>query len=266
MPVKLIAVDLDGTLLTRDKTPHPRSVTALLRAQAAGITVVLASGRALPAVRSFAAEIGLTGPMIGANGADTGSPWGEIWRHDGIKSSAASKMVQVAIEREMSAAVYASDRVYMVRRFPGEVVDTSRILRCPTEVIDPSAITPLHLSKVLVMQDPEISAANREALLAAMDPAVLRTTDSEPYFIEFLAPNTSKASALAEVASRLGVSQRNTAAIGDYDNDLEMIQWAGHGAAIGNALPRVKAAAEITVGTKEEGGVADFVDHLLSKR
>jgi len=266
MPVKLIAVDLDGTLLTRDKTPHPRSVTALLRAQAAGITVVLASGRALPAVRSFAAEIGLTGPMIGANGADTGSPWGEIWRHDGIKSAAASRMVQVAIEREMSAAVYASDRVYMVRRFPGEVVDTSRILRCPTEVIDPSAITPLHLSKVLVMQDPGISAANREALLAAMDPEVLRTTDSEPYFIEFLAPNTSKASALAEVASRLGVSQRNTAAIGDYDNDLEMIQWAGYGAAIGNALPRVKAAAEITVGTNEEGGVADFVDHLLSKR
>jgi hydroxymethylpyrimidine pyrophosphatase-like HAD family hydrolase len=62
------------------------------------------------------------------------------------------------------------------------------------------------------------------------------------------------------------VSQRNTAAIGDYDNDLEMIQWAGYGAAIGNALPRVKAAAEITVGTNEEGGVADFVDHLLSKR
>ena len=109
-----------------------------------------------------------------------------------------------------------------------------------------------------------ISEASRRELEAVMDPTYLRTTDSEPHFMEFLAPGTSKASALREVGMRLGIPAYETAAIGDYLNDLEMVTYAGIGAAVGNAHPVLRENANVTVSTNEAGGVAEFVNLLLS--
>ena len=262
--VRLLAVDLDGTLLRADKSPHPDSADALRRAEAAGITVVIASGRALPAVRSFTSELNLSGPCIGANGADVAAPDGGLWRHDQINGAAASAMVLRAHQLGLTAAVYGSDRVFLVRREGAAEPDFRRIIRTPTAVVSETDVVDLDMGKVLVMEEPMISEASRRELEAVMDPTYLRTTDSEPHFMEFLAPGTSKASALREVGMRLGIPAYETAAIGDYLNDLEMVTYAGIGAAVGNAHPVLRENANVTVSTNEAGGVAEFVNLLLS--
>lgn len=262
--IRLLAVDLDGTLLRADKTPHLASAEALRRAQDAGITVVIASGRALPAVKSFTAQLGLDGPCIGANGADVAAPDGSLWRHDRINGPAAARMVGEAHRLGLTSAVYGWDRVFLVRRHGADEPDFSRIIRTPTEVVSESEVGGLDMGKVLVMEDPMISDASRCQLEAAMDPVYLRTTDSEPHFMEFLAPGTSKASAVREVGHRLGIAAEETAAIGDYLNDLEMIEYAGIGATMANGHPTLRARAQLTVGTNEAGGVAELVNLLLS--
>jgi len=264
--IRLLAVDLDGTLLRADKVPHPASAEALRRAEAAGITVVIASGRALPAVRLFTTELGLHGPCIGANGADVSSPDGVGWRHDRINGLAASALVIEAHKRGLTTAVYGFDRVYLVRRSGGPEPDFKRIIRTPTELVNEEDVASLDIGKVLVMQDPAISDETRAALMEVMDSRFLRSTDSEPHFMEFLAVGTSKASALQEVGHRLGIPASQTAAIGDYLNDLEMVEYAEIGAAMGNGHSALRAAANLTVATNEDGGVAEFVNLLCAPK
>ena len=264
--IRVLAVDLDGTLLRADKVPHPSSAEALRRAEAAGITVVIASGRALPAVQSFTAELGLHGPCIGANGADVAAPDGTRWRHDRIDGQAAANLVAEARRRGLTTAVYGFDRVYLVRRPGGPEPEFQRIIRTPTQLVNEEDVASLDIGKVLVMEDPEISDETRRALLGVMDLGFLRSTDSEPHFMEFLGLRTSKASAVQEVGERLGISAAETAAIGDYLNDLEMIEYAGIGAAMGNGHAALRTAANLTVATNEDGGVAEFVNLLCAPK
>ena len=90
-------------------------------------------------------------------------------------------------------------------------------------------------------------------------------TESEPEYLEVLSANANKGLGLKALSEALGIAQGETAAIGDYLNDIEMIQWSGIGAAMGNALPEVKVSADIVVPTNEEAGVAYFIDYLIER-
>ena len=117
-------------------------------------------------------------------------------------------------------------------------------------------------NKAIIVTSPEtVKAIEADARALFEEPEAV--TLSEPEYLEFLCPEASKATGLAAVAELLNVRQEETAAIGDYYNDVPMLLWAGVSAAVDNAPEEVKAAAGMVVRAHHEHGVAEFIDYLL---
>jgi len=259
---KLIALDIDGTLLVplpdtghsaEDVTPAVRE--AVDRAVDAGCHIVLASGRA-PLSMSWVLERldlprnGGQSLTVASNGAVTFSfPPMEVLSEVTFDAREAVRTVMEHVP-EAAVAVEEHGVGYRVNRhFPEGELDGEMILT-PVEELIASEV-----SRVII-RDPESTSEDFVTLAKKLG---LQGTN---YFIGWtawidLAPEgVSKASGLAEVAARLGVDQSDVLAIGDGRNDIEMLEWAGRGVAMGQAPTEVKAIADAVTGAVEEDGAA----------
>ena len=259
---KLIALDIDGTLLVplrdtghsaEDVTPAVR--TAVDRAVDAGCHIVLASGRA-PLSMSWVLERldlprnGGQSLTVASNGAVTFSfPPMEVLSEVTFDAREAVRTVMEHVP-EAAVAVEEHGVGYRVNRhFPEGELDGEMILT-PVEELIASEV-----SRVII-RDPESTSEDFVTLAKKLG---LHGTN---YFIGWtawidLAPEgVSKASGLAEVASRLGVDQSDVLAIGDGRNDIEMLEWAGRGVAMGQAPTEVKAIADAVTDAVEQDGAA----------
>lgn len=263
MQADLIAIDLDGTLLTGERTPHFRHIEAIARARAAGMTVVLASGRIRPSMRPFAEPLGVETPMICSNGGHVLGPDGEEVSVDLLDKSVFDMVCEYARETGVHVSVYTRDQLLYLRETEWGFAYARRVRSTIPTVVTIEEARATEMLKVLFIDQPDRIQQHLAYMAPRIDPTKCRLTESEPEYLEFLPPSVSKGRALARLADAMGIPQTRVAAIGDYLNDLEMITYAGHSAAMGNAAPAVKAAAGRVVGTNEEGGVADFIDALL---
>lgn len=260
--VRLLAVDMDGTLLTHERVPHPASASALQAAQDAGITVCLASGRAIQTMRPTAQALGLTGPLVSSNGAYVELADGTPVLDRKLDSEARAVLLDYAESRRMHVNFYLSHEMWFSHDGPEAASYRER-----TGIVAPvTGYEPMKSAEAVKI----LFFAEASQILSAMDelrPTVaelgITMVTSEPDYVEFLPAGITKGAGLQALAAALQLSAIEVAAIGDWLNDLEMIQWAGVSAAMGNAAQEVKAAAQTIVGTNENGGVADFVRTLL---
>ena len=259
---KLIALDIDGTLLAplpdtgysaEEVSPAVRE--AIDRAVDAGCHIVLASGRA-PLSMSWVLERlelprnGEKAMTVASNGAVTFSyPPVEVVSEVTFDAREAVRTVLKEVP-EAAVAVEEHGVGYRVNRhFPKGELDGEMIL---TPIDD---LVAAEVSRVII-RDPESTSEDFVSLAAKLG---LHGTN---YFIGWtawldLAPEgVSKASGLAEVAERLGVAQEHVLAIGDGRNDIEMLEWAGRGVAMGQSPDEVKAAADSVTATVEDDGAA----------
>jgi hypothetical protein len=264
MPIRLIATDFDNTLLTRDRTPHPRSVDAIRRAIAAGVVVVFASGRIRRSILAYTEPLGLQGPIAACNGADVIAADGEQIAFYPVDPRVMDTVVAYCRANDVHVNVYTRHEVLYLNQSDWGDVYLSRVRSVQPRKATIEEARSLEISKILLLDSPEAVARHRKALVAELDPALARVTESEPEYLEFLRASVSKGEALRNICDRLGISQAETAAIGDFQNDLEMIQWAAVGAAVANASAEVLEAADVVVGSNEEGGVGEFIDSLLA--
>jgi Cof subfamily protein (haloacid dehalogenase superfamily) len=266
MKVDLIALDLDDTLLRADLSISAANKGAIAKAQAAGIRVVLASGRNVHSMRHYAEDLGLTGPgdyMICSNGAE-------------IIHSASGRMIDERrldpeFCREIAAAIEA-------RGFPWQIYEEgiihvsepndfayedSKLTGQPTILIeDREEFFAGSLVKIVVPGEPERMARLVGELSALFGERAIVLT-SKPYFLEVLAPGADKGLALARLAGMLGLSMSAAMAIGDAMNDLGMLSAAGFGCAPANAGPEIRAAARyVSSRTNEEDAVADLIERV----
>lgn len=262
MDVRLIAIDLDGTLLREDRSPHPASVEAILRAQSAGVFVCLASGRMALSVIGFADEIGIHGPLVTSNGAYALDAQRNEIHHIGVRRSVQEKLIVYAHDAGCQLNIYARDRVMTTRQTEWGQLYCSRVRNLKVEIVDESLMMSVEPTKILIVDEPEAIQRHR-ALLGPVLGEEATLTISEPEYLEFLAPGVDKSYGLRAVCEREGIRREETAAIGDYLNDLEMIEWAGVSAAMANGADELKRAASRVVASNEEGGVAEFIDSLL---
>ncbi|RYG41985.1 HAD family phosphatase [bacterium] len=267
--IRLIATDLDNTLLAADRRPHPRSAAAIQRAVEAGITVVLASGRIGHSIRGISEILGLEGPIIACNGADAFGPAGENWMHHRLDRTSLDLVLDFAIEHEVQANVYTREEVTFLgdsewsRRYLMRLNQSNdRHIVVPRQK-DADSVRTLDVSKVIFVDDPVRIQRYRRELEPQLNPHAARVTESEPEYLEFLAASASKGTGLRLVAERLGVPMEETAAIGDFLNDIEMLEAAGLSAAVGNAIAPVQKVVDRIVGTNDEGGVGEFIESIL---
>ena len=264
MAIRLLAIDLDGTLVNHRLEMDPRDVAAVKAAAAAGVTVVLATGRMFKSSLRYAEPLGLTGPIINYQGAVVREiASGEVWYRCELSVEMQQRVLAFAEPRDWHVNAYVNEVVYTARARP-EADLYARVAMVPYEVVGPLSkwIRQESTKMVLVDLDPaEVPA--RMAELGAWMRDVARVTRSLDWFVEVVNPNVSKAKALAMVAERLRIPQSDVCAIGDNTNDEDMVGWAGFGVAMGNAPIGLKQLAKYVTGSIAEAGVAQVIQRFV---
>ncbi|MDR2245071.1 MAG: Cof-type HAD-IIB family hydrolase [Treponema sp.] len=268
--VRLLALDLDDTLLRSDLTISYRTRNAIKRAEAAGVTVVLASGRIPAAMEHFAYLLGMhkqPGYLICNNGtviqeSQSGATVSEVKIEAGVALTA----FDLADAEGFPVQIYEDDIMYVSR--PNEFTEYDQKLTGLRQVVVENfrAMVGGGCHKLLIPGDPALLSPLESIIRTYLGDDITLFT-SKPYFLEILPAHTDKGSALAMVAKLLGVKQEEAMAIGDSMNDEAMIRWAGMGVAMANGDDRIKSiAALVTEKTNDDDGVVEIIEkYILSK-
>jgi Cof subfamily protein (haloacid dehalogenase superfamily) len=269
LPVRLVALDLDGTLVGDDLRLRPRTTAAVRAVVARGIHVALVTGRMTTSALPYARELGLSAPIVGLQGAlvrEMPAPGsarlGRLLLHLPLAADVAREALAWCREAGLAAHVNHLERMVLAAD-DSRVDDYSRWSFGPVLVVpDLDAWIRRPVTKVISSGRPPLAA---EALARARADFAGRAeaTVSHPMFLELLAPGVNKGRAVRFLARRLGVDPRATMAIGDQLNDLEMIAEAGVGVAMGGAPAVVRAAAAVVAPPIEEEGAAQVLEELL---
>ncbi len=260
--IRLIAVDLDHTLLDHDLRVPERNRRALAAAAERGATVAIATGRTHESAERFALELGLDAPVISYNGAMIRRP-GELepMRHVPLPADLAAEIVERLV-REQIDFIYFHDNVLHAQRFDHWAWEyLERTGDRPVVTGDMRRLAGAEPTKILLMGSPE-ETLERYELFAREYRGRVYATVSLPQYVELLHPEATKAGALRWLAGHLGVPMKSTMALGDSLNDLEMVQAAGVGVFMAAADEKLRAQADF-VPDSAEGGVAEAVERLV---
>ncbi|MCL4543787.1 MAG: Cof-type HAD-IIB family hydrolase [Chloroflexi bacterium] len=260
---KLLAMDLDGTLIGNNLVLSERVKTAVGAAASTGITPVLATGRMFRATLPFAQQLHITAPAICYQGAMVHSiEPDEILFHQPVPLDLAKEAVREAQERGFVALGYLDDWVYAGPDTP-EARFYARHSRVePRFVGDLLAWLTQPPTKLVIISKEEETDGN-VAYFRQRFAGQLYVTKSYPLFTEIVHRDVSKGRALMHLTQRLGASQDEVVAIGDNLNDLDMIEYAGLGIAMGGAPSVVKQAARWVAPSQAEDGVAVAIEQFL---
>ncbi|KPI13156.1 Cof-like hydrolase [Actinobacteria bacterium OK074] len=274
VPPRLIATDLDGTLLHSGGTVSERTVAALAAAERAGIEVFFVTGRPARWMDAVSDHVHGHGLAICGNGAAVVDLHGGPGAHRFVKVRALELDDALDVVRLLRDAapgtVYAIEQTYGFHQEPEypklhmEVPDT---LTPAEKILAPDGIGGAEpVLKILAYHaelDPD--AFLTLARLAIGDRATV-TRSSPSALLEISAAGVSKASTLALCCAERGISHEEVVAFGDMPNDIEMLTWAGRSYAMGNAHPDVLAAASDHTAGNDEDGVAQVIEQLLAER
>ncbi|MBS1705255.1 MAG: HAD family phosphatase [Armatimonadetes bacterium] len=261
--IKLVAIDIDGTLLNSSRQVSEENKSALKAVQEAGITICLASGRLIPTIMPIAEEAGVSGPMITCNGAYAESAEGETLVSATLSKRAQQEVLDYSRENQVTANLYQPRRVLTTHESPYLELYVKRT-RAQPEVFGWDRLEQEAATKMIFVDAPAANLSHAEYFEPLQEYLDFDLTVSEPEYLEFLPRGMNKGTTLALLAKHMGLRQDEVAAIGDYHNDFDMIQWAGLGAAMGSAPEEVKAVANMVVPTNDENGVAFFLNHILN--
>ncbi len=259
-PIDLIALDLDGTLLGPDETVSPRNRAAISRALAAGIRVVLVTGRGVDTPIRVSKELGLNLPVICCHGAltkDFGA--NRTLVHIPVPLVYAKPMIEYADAERLAVAVYVDETFYRLKgsqifmedmRGPGwsETVSLREVL---TEA--PTFIRFLG----------EDSVAKMQAKFGDLPLNFRHETWFDFVEVAVLNREASKKNALAKLCADFQVPAERVLAVGDSRNDVPMLRWAGIGVAMGNALPEVREAVRYVTASNDRDGVALAIERFM---
>jgi Cof subfamily protein (haloacid dehalogenase superfamily) len=260
--VRLIAVDLDDTILSPDQSMTPRAVGAVQSARNAGIPIIPATSRGVLSAYEVL-PLAAFGPLVVcANGAVT-IDWENrtIIRERPIQLA----VVHSVIEDLRTAIPSLSLAAETTTAFFGEEWIMKQAMRqSDTQVVEDTGSSLDQAPLKLFAGAPDVEFGILAAVIARTikDRASLATKKNS--WVELCAPGVSKALALDEVSSLLGVNQSSILAVGDAENDLDMIGWAGISAAVQNAVPSVLAAANLIIPSNSCDGVAFLLEELLA--
>ena len=256
MNIKLIACDLDGTLLGEDLALSPRLCEAVRRAQARGIRVTLATGRAYPSAVRFGRSLGISAPLICYQGAQVRALGGAMLHETTLPMRYLPEVIALSQGQGWELAVYAGDEIYQTTQLYSDGY-YERWFSLPLRRVDDLlAALPADPVKYIAIAPDQTTADRIERELGTLAAGRYQVTRSHAWFVEGLGQGVSKGDALARVAAQLGIVREEVMAVGDSGNDRAMVEWAGLGVAMGNASPEVKTVADVVAPSLAEDGAA----------
>ncbi|GIO24179.1 Cof-type HAD-IIB family hydrolase [Oceanobacillus sp. J11TS1] len=280
--MKLIAIDLDGTLLGEDGKISEANQEAIRKRQANGDMVTFCSGRSLHDMRAIAAESDLEVPLICANGALT-EVNGEIIRSQILVGDKLVELMEKVSEAKLYYEIYTNNGVYIEKNkkqileeekeslfdTPEEKERANEIIQIQNsqygivEVDDylEAGVTELEPYKLFILTFRREELEKLEEKWRDREDIALTTSGYQK--LEISHPDASKGNAFAELAAYYNVPQENTVAIGDNFNDVSMFQYAGTAIAMKNAEPKVKEYANHVTKNNDEDGVGYALNELI---
>ena len=264
MNVKLIAADIDGTLLNKKRELTSATIAAVRAAIEKGVYFVLATGRPIQAVRGFSEVLGLEKmPFILYNGAMAMMD-GEVLYSLTFPAETARMVVEEGHKRNSTMICWANNKLYsetvnekinFYKSFSGvEPI----VLKSLADVADEGA----GITKFVWYDDDERTKLNFDEFSETMGDR-LNVHPSQHDFLEFVNKDCSKAIAMQKICEKLGIDVKDTVAIGDGFNDLSMLRFAGLGVAMGNADERIKKECGYVTDGNDNDGAAKFIEKFV---
>lgn len=261
-PYGLVATDLDGTLLRDGHSVSPRTRDALAAATAAGAAHIVVTGRAVPWTRPILDDLGYTGLAVCGQGAQV------------YDAGAHRLLTSVTLDRQLAGVALAKIEaevgpLYLAASRDG--LDGEVLVGPGYEVhgalpaipfTDAADVWAAPLNK-LYIQHPELTSDELAEAATRTAGGFVTVTMAGEGIVELLPLGLSKATGLSLAARRLGAKAAGTIAFGDMPNDLPMFAWAGHGVAMANAHPDLRAVADEVTASNEEDGIAVVLERLL---
>ncbi|MBZ6073329.1 sugar-phosphatase [Aeromonas schubertii] len=264
---KLIALDMDGTLLNHQKQISARNKAAIAAARQQGVTVVLASGRPLEGMSAYLEELGMTGEqdyVICYNGtlvqraADRG-----VIRSQSLRGSDASRIASLAAELGVNVHAFSPERGLITPAMNHYTEHESRLNDLPVTLLDFAGLSPEEeILKVMLIDPPELLGPAIARLPAELYQAYT-VVQSAPFFLEIMNRESHKGAGVAALAEHLGIARHQVICMGDAGNDSHMIDYAGLGIAMGNATDELKAMADHITASNDEDGVALAIERFV---
>jgi len=263
MTIKLIAIDLDDTLLDNKLAVSPRACEAIRKAMSRGVTVTIATGRMYCSALVYAKQLKLDVPLITYNGALIKSCLsGETLLHQPVERELALEVLDLCREHNWYIQTYMNDKLY-VKEQDEHAAYYQRFSGTPANAIgDRLYAAEQAPTKMLAMSTAEDIKAAYNIVKTRFDNQ-LTVAISKPTFLEITHPQANKGRALAFLADKLQIRQEEVMALGDSGNDLDMIKYAGWGVAMGNASAAVKAAARLETLSNDADGVAEAIEKYV---
>lgn len=240
---KLIALDMDGTLLNNQQEVSEENRAAIAKAQEQGVHVVLSTGRSLLTCREYAQSLQLSSYLITVNGSEIWDESGQLVERKLIDASHIEKMWNLTQEHKLNFWAVTTDKVWR-DEFPEDIA-SQEWLKFGYDIPD-DALREEVLKQIAGISDFEISNSSLTNL-------------------EINALGINKAKGIMTVCERLGISMDEVIAMGDSLNDMAMIEAAGCGIAMGNAQEAIKEVADWVTDTNVNNGVAKAISHWVLK-
>ncbi|SDC28497.1 hypothetical protein SAMN05421734_10634 [Pelagirhabdus alkalitolerans] len=264
----LIALDLDGTLLTDQQTISERSQTVINKAKKEGHIVVIATGRPHRASLHYYHQLQLQTPMVNFNGAYLHHPTDDRWRvlHSPLPIRTARSIIQTCYDLEVqNIMAEVIDDVYL-DQYDTELMKIVHIEKEDNPIRVGSLKNQLKDNPTSLLIHPRDE--HIEKLRSELDHNHASVIEHRKWgapwnMIEIVRKGMNKSVALKRIAHYYQIEPENILAFGDEDNDLEMLDFAGVGVAMGNAIDELKQVAKYETKTNEEHGVADFIEDYL---
>ena len=268
--IRLIATDLDDTLLNGKNELSPRTKAALDAAMAAGCGITLSSGRMVEAMLPFAEEIGVNAPMLLYNGA-------LLWNHNTGETLYANR---VPYEVALGVLKVIEQAGSYVQVYPGRGYYCTEILPRTTayanQIHVPATATHMPMSrwleahpgdvqKLLVIDDGPERADRLQARLREAFPHGATFLKSKPHYIEVMPEGVDKGASMRRLAALLGVRPEEVMAFGDGQNDVPMLRFAGRGYAMANGCEEARACTPLIAPPNTEDGVAQVIEACLAR-
>ena len=286
-PVRCIVTDVDGTLLDSRHRLPATARAALLAAEAAGVPLVLATGKARgPWTRDIFPQLGTPMPGCYLQGLITYDAAGAVLDEVEMDHDLARRAIAFAVDKGVTLIAYCGERILCAQtdRHTDRLIEYNE--PTPEAVGDlADVVGRVAIQKVLFMASEErVQEIRPDAAAVLGDGRDTTLVTALPGMLEALPPGCSKGKGVAKLMASLGIASENVLALGDGENDVEMLEWAGTSVAMasaatgsrgnltgltparesqGNAGPQALAAADWRVGTNDEGGWASAIETLV---
>ncbi len=267
MKYKLLAFDIDGTLLNSKKELTPATKEAITKAMEQGVKVAIASGRPVQGIRKLAEELKLAkygGYILALNGGVVISCADNTVIHDvKLPKEYYKEIYDLSKEHKVDLITYEGDDV-ITENLDSKYLDIeARINGLGKKKVENlyNRVT-FEVNKFLMLEDGDYLAEVEKKVYEQLHDR-LDVYRSEPFFLEILPKGINKAGALEKMSEIIGISREEMMAFGDSYNDLSMIQYAGLGVAMGNAKDVVKENADFIAKTNDEDGIVDVINKFV---